>query len=78
MYSMWNAPSDLDYYDQFNPEPPEEEPEPEDPTPPPELEEQWEAADLAMEGCEPEWTFAPSPAGATQPEEESKLILEVA
>jgi hypothetical protein len=35
MYSMWNAPSDLDYYEQFNPEPPEdeepEELEPEDP-----------------------------------------------
>jgi hypothetical protein len=35
MYSMWNAPSDLDYYAQFNPEPPDdeepEELEPEDP-----------------------------------------------
>ncbi len=31
MYSMWDAPSDRDYYDQFNPEPPEdEEPEPDD------------------------------------------------
>jgi len=30
MYTMWDAPSDRDYYDQFNPEPPEdEEPEPE-------------------------------------------------
>jgi hypothetical protein len=29
MYSMWNAPSDLDYYEQANPEPPAEEPEPE-------------------------------------------------
>jgi len=29
MYSMWNAPSDLDYYVQFNPDPPEDEdPEP--------------------------------------------------
>src|ERR1017187_3261436 len=28
MRSMWTAVSDLDYYDQFNPEPPEEEPEP--------------------------------------------------
>jgi hypothetical protein len=50
---MWNAPSDLDYYDQFNPEPPEEETEPEDPTPPPELEAQWEAADKAWEACVP-------------------------
>ncbi len=25
MYSMWNAPSDLDYYAQFNPEPPDDE-----------------------------------------------------
>ena len=36
MYSMWNAPSDLDYYSQFNLEPPEDEElelelEPEDP-----------------------------------------------
>jgi len=35
MYSMWDAPSDRDYYDQFNPEPledeePELEPEPDD------------------------------------------------
>jgi hypothetical protein len=30
MSSMWTATSDLDYYEQFNPEPPEEpEPEPE-------------------------------------------------
>jgi len=30
MYTMWDAPSDRDYYEQFNPEPPEdEEPEPE-------------------------------------------------
>ena len=25
MYTMWDAPSDRDYYDQFNPEPPEDE-----------------------------------------------------
>ena len=29
MNGMWTAVSDLDYYAQFNPEPPEEEPEPE-------------------------------------------------
>jgi len=30
MYTMWDAPSDRDYYEQFNPDPPEdEEPEPE-------------------------------------------------
>ena len=32
MWSMWNAPSDLDYYGQFNPDPPEDE-EPEEPEP---------------------------------------------
>jgi len=48
MYSMWNAPSDLDYYGQFNPDPPEnEEPEPEDPEIPEELQAQWDAADEA-------------------------------
>jgi hypothetical protein len=25
MYSMWDAPSDRDYYEQFNPESPEDE-----------------------------------------------------
>jgi len=46
MYSMWNAPSDLDYYSQFNPDPPEdEEPEPEDPEIPEELQAHWDAAD---------------------------------
>jgi hypothetical protein len=31
MWSIWNAPSDLDYYSQFNPDPPEEEePEPDE------------------------------------------------
>jgi hypothetical protein len=50
---MWNAPSDLDYYGQFNPDPPEdEEPEPEDPEPedpeiPEELQAHWDAADEA-------------------------------
>jgi hypothetical protein len=29
MSSMWTAVSDLDYYGQFNPEPPDEEREPE-------------------------------------------------
>lgn len=48
MYSMWNAPSDLDYYGQFNPDPPEDEdPEPEDPEIPEELQAQWDAADEA-------------------------------
>ena len=48
MYSMWNAPSDLDYYGQFNPEPPEdEEPEPEEPEIPEELQAHWDAADEA-------------------------------
>jgi hypothetical protein len=48
MYSMWNAPSDLDYYGQFNPEPPEDdEPEPEDPEIPEELQAHWDAADDA-------------------------------
>ncbi len=48
MYSMWNAPSDLDYYDQFNPDPPEdEEPEPEEPEIPEELQAHWDAADEA-------------------------------
>ena len=45
MSSMWTAVSDLDYYDQFNPEPPEEEPEPDEPEPPAELESAWEEAD---------------------------------
>ena len=46
MYSMWNAPSDLDYYGQFNPDPPEdEEPEPEEPEIPEELQAHWDAAD---------------------------------
>jgi hypothetical protein len=46
MYSMWNAPSDLDYYAQFNPDLPEdEEPEPEDPEIPEELQAHWDAAD---------------------------------
>ena len=67
MPSMWTAVSDLDYYEQFNPEPPEEESEPEDPTPPPELEEQWEAAAAAFESREPEWWAAPWPNGATEP-----------
>ena len=48
MYSMWNAPSDLDYYGQFNPDPPEDEdPEPEDPEIPEELQAHWDAADEA-------------------------------
>jgi hypothetical protein len=33
MYTMWNAPSDLDYYNQFNPDPPEEEDDYEEPEP---------------------------------------------
>lgn len=46
MYSMWNAPSDLDYYIQFNPDPPEDEdPEPEEPGIPEELQAHWDAAD---------------------------------
>ena len=46
MYSMWNAPSDLDYYGQFNPDPPDDEdPEPEDPEIPEELQAHWDAAD---------------------------------
>jgi hypothetical protein len=45
---MWNAPSDLDYYAQFNPEPPEDEdPGPEDPEIPEELQAHWDAADEA-------------------------------
>jgi hypothetical protein len=48
MYSMWNAPSDLDYYRQFNPDPPEdEEPEREEPEIPEELQAHWDAADEA-------------------------------
>ena len=43
MSSMWTAVSDLDYYVQFNPEPPEEEPD--EPEPPAELESAWEEAD---------------------------------
>jgi hypothetical protein len=46
MYSMWNAPSDLDYYVQFNPEPPEDE-DPEEPEIPEELQAHWDAADEA-------------------------------
>jgi hypothetical protein len=46
MYSMWNAPSDRDYNEQFNPEPPEdEEPEPEEPEIPEELQAHWDADD---------------------------------
>jgi hypothetical protein len=46
MYSMWNAPSDLDYYAQGNPEPPEDdESEPEDPKIPEELQAHWDATD---------------------------------
>ena len=42
MYSMWNAHSDMDYYGQFNPEPPEdEEPEIEEPEIPVELQAHW-------------------------------------
>jgi hypothetical protein len=41
---MWNAPSDLDYYGQFNPDPPEDE-EPEEPEMPEELQAHWDAAD---------------------------------
>jgi hypothetical protein len=48
---MWNAPSDLDYYGQFNPDPPEDEDpepeEPEEPEIPEELQAQWDAADEA-------------------------------
>jgi len=48
MYSMWNAPSDRDYNEQFNPEPPEDDdPEPEEPEIPEELQAQWDAADDA-------------------------------
>ena len=45
MSSMWTAVSDLDYYTQLSPEPPEEEPEPDEPEPPAELESAWEEAD---------------------------------
>ena len=46
MYSMWNAPSDLDYYGQFSPDPPEDkDPEPEDPEIPEELRAHRDAAD---------------------------------
>jgi hypothetical protein len=45
MSSIWTAVSDLDYYAQFTPEPPDEEPEPDDPEPPAELEAAWEEAD---------------------------------
>ena len=46
MCSMWTAQSDLDYYAQFNPEPPEDEdPEPEEPEIPEELQAHWDAAD---------------------------------
>ena len=46
MYSMWNAPSDLDYYGQVNLDPPEDEdPEPEEPEIPEELQAHWDAAD---------------------------------
>ena len=48
MCSMWTAQSDLDYYAQFNPDPPEDEdPEPEEPEIPEELQAQWDAADEA-------------------------------
>jgi hypothetical protein len=43
---MWTAQSDLDYYAQFNPDPPEDEdPEPEEPEIPEELQAHWDAAD---------------------------------
>ena len=46
MCSMWTAQSDLDYYAQFNPDPPEDEdPEPEEPEIPEELQAHWDAAD---------------------------------
>jgi hypothetical protein len=52
MYSMWNAPSDLDCYGQFNPEPPEdEEPEIEAPEIPDELQSHWDAADEGDQLC---------------------------
>ena len=47
MSSMWTAVSDLDYYDQFNPEPPEKEPN--DPQ---------EAAAPELEELEPVWAEA--------------------
>ena len=46
MCSMWTAQSDLDYYAQFKPDPPEDEdPEPEEPEIPEELQAHWDAAD---------------------------------
>ena len=63
MYSMWNAPSDLDYYDQFNPEPPEDEE--------PELEE-LEAEDpfevpLLCDDAEPEGITGRMPVTVCEP-----------
>jgi len=45
MISIWTAASDLDYYAQFDPEPPEEEPEPDELEPPAELGAALEKAD---------------------------------
>jgi len=42
---MWTAVSDLDYYAQVNPEPPDEELELDEPEPPAELEAAWKEAD---------------------------------
>jgi hypothetical protein len=59
MYSMWNAPSDLDYYAQFNPEPPEDqEPEPEDPGIPEELQAHWDAGEEVPEELQAHWDAA--------------------
>jgi len=46
MCSMWTAQSDLDYYAQFNPDPPDDDdPGPEEPEIPEELQAHWDAAD---------------------------------
>jgi hypothetical protein len=43
MSSMWTAISDLDYYDQFNLEPPDEKSD--EAEPPAELQDAWDEAD---------------------------------
>jgi hypothetical protein len=77
---MWTAQSDLDYYAQFNPYPPDDEdPEPEEPEIPEELQAHWDAADegdrlytmeaeAAAEDAEDEGITRGQPAMADEPQ----------
>lgn len=51
-YSMWNAPSADDYYDQFRDGPDEDEPDPSEPEPPEEDEDERAAREAAEDAAE--------------------------